>query len=237
LQVKAPIMDLQTDNKKAAFMKVFSILLLAVFLSVFSCTPIDLNSKKKRVDRGVGEKDFDFPKLRNISLDELEKTLDRESCFSYQPCPSFSLLGTMSPGRGVRNCLCKAIDQGLKPLCDEEAKAKELLRYYQDKKDKEGIEDVEEDLRELESVKYNFSESIYEMADEINDLGERALDQIEKEREEEEVEGFDFLWLTVRNLSVNSEFGSFTRVLDSKARLACRDSLDFSKIKARKTPL
>ena len=220
-------MSLHIGNKKDGFMKVFSILFLSVFFTVFSCTPISLDDKKRGVDRGVGERNFNVPGLKNISLDELrKKTLDRENCFNYQPCPGFSLLGKLSPSRPLQNCVCKALDEGLKPLCEEEAAAKELLKQYQNRRDRKGAEDVEEYLAELEIVKYEFVDEIYGIADEFDELEETALDEIEDRGK------YDVTNILMR-LGVKSELGSFTRTLDSKARTACRGQLDLSKIKTR----
>lgn len=224
-------MGLQKDNCRGGFMKAFGILFLSVFLSVFSCTPIDLDSKKGRSDRGVEERDFNIPGLKDISLDELrEKTLTRENCFNYQPCPGVSLFGEHSPSRPFRNCACKGIDEGLKPICEEEKKAKELLKHYQNKRDRKGAEDVEEYLRELDSVKYEFADSIYEMADEVDEMEEIALDTID-EKEKVVRQRYKVLAILGR-IFVKNEVGSFTSTLDFKARAACR-SLDLSKIKTR----
>ena len=38
-------------------------------------------------------------------------------------------------------------------------------------------------MKELESVKYEFADSIYEIADEVDEMEETALDEIDETRE------------------------------------------------------
>ena len=74
-----------------------------------------------------------------------------------------------NPFRRVENCLLQAMNKSLKPVCDEERSLKAALR--KDQHDDETWEEIEKTLVYLEEVKYEYADTLYEVADGIDELG------------------------------------------------------------------
>ena len=94
--------------------------------------------------------------------------------------------------------------------------AQVLLEYYKNKGEDEKAEEVEEYLLDLKETQYELADELYAMADEFDGLRRQAAQALlEYYKNKGEIE----------------DQRSFTRMLDSRARLACKGQLDFSKIK------
>ena len=212
-------------------MKALSFLFVfIVFFSFTSCNPFSLDDTKERKrDSAEGQKDFKLPELKNINIDELKSTIFDGDCSKYKNYSSFSILGESSLTLPLRNCIAKAVDEGLKPICDQEKQAKELLDHYKDQRDKDRIEETEMYLLNLKEAKYDFMDFIYEIADEFDEIEQHMLDEIDDEKDENSNLLEKFLHSGAKIL-VKSEFGSFTKLLDTKARMACGNQIDFSLI-------
>ncbi|MCZ0933244.1 MAG: hypothetical protein OXJ52_08850 [Oligoflexia bacterium] len=215
-----------------------AVFLFFVIFLFNSCQPLSLDDEEGRgrdfkIDPAKGKENFKLPNLKGISGKEIVKKAIKEDCTKYRNSANFSILGDISPSKPLQNCLAKAIDEGLKPLCEDEEKAKELKRYYEKEGDEQAVREVEEYLFELEEIKYQTTEDIYFMADEFYDQCEEWNDEIE-----DYIDGGQANSIAERLMSrggkllVSSECHGFRRVLDSKARTACRN-LDFSKIRRK----
>ena len=100
------------------------------------------------------------------------------------------------------------------------------------KETNKAFREVEAYLFELEDIKYQTTEDIYLMADEFYDQCEEWNDDIDEDIDENANSVLERLLGRGGKLLVSSECHGFRRVLDSKARTACRN-LDFSKIRRK----
>ena len=65
------------------------------------------------------------------------------------------------------------MNKSLKPVCDEERSLKAALR--KDQHDDETWEEIEKTLVYLEEVKYEYADTLYEIADGIDDMYKQML--------------------------------------------------------------
>lgn len=220
--------------------------LFILFLFSFSltfCNPFSLDDdgRGRKRDSARGEGRFKLPEIKDIDLDEIKKKSFLENCHDYNDAGCFSLLGQISPARPVCNCIAKSVDEGLKPLCEYEDDLEEALEYYEDKRDDDQVEEIKEHLLEVEEAKYEIADELYAMADEFDEVKGDVLDEIDdhydKKEEEKDDHGLTIGQTLLKGLTksvTRSEFGGLVRVLDSRARIACRNPIDFSKIKRRR---
>ena len=211
------------------------ILLSFVFLLMNSCNPLSLDESDKnrkrdfKIDQAEGKKEFSLPDIKDISGSEVfQKT--QKSCKDYET-PFVSILGKGSLTRPIANCIAKALDEGLKPLCDQEEEARKALKYYEEQGDKTAIAETEEYLLDLEDLKYDTAEEIYALADVIDDQCDDWKDRQDKGIDNENKSGQKFL-RRIGKFLTTSECGGLLRSIDHKARTVCRN-LDISKIGKR----
>ena len=216
-------------------MKVLKFLFLIFCLSSFSsCTELSLledeRGRKKR-----GPKRVDWTDTKDIDETELKKpeAYDLSKCWHYKS-GNLSLFGKLSLTSPIVNCIAQAIDKGLKPHCENKKKAKELLEHYKNKGEDEKAAAMEEYLLDLEETQYELADELYAMADEFDDIREELQDETARAIGGDKPSGWDRIAINLGNIVIKDQVGSFVRVLDSRARLACKGQLDFSKIK-RKT--
>ena len=179
-------------------MKALSFLFLSiVFFSLTSCNPFSLDdSKEGKRDSAEGQKDFKpHPELKELDLKELKDKVFDGDCTKYKDHSTFSIFGKASPTQPLRNCIAKAVDEGLKPICEQEKQAKELLDHYTNQRNKAGVEETEEYLLSLEEAKYEMVDYIYEIADEFDKIAEDALDEINDHKDENFVDKLFRQWL------------------------------------------
>ena len=118
-----------------------------------------------------------------LNFEELKPELVIQNCTRYQPDsnksfqPSNLLFGGSqnnpfssqnNPFTKLENCLLQAMDKSLKPVCDEERSLKAALK--KDQGDDETWEEIEETLAYLSEVKYEYADTLYEIADGINEM-------------------------------------------------------------------
>ena len=217
-------------------MKIITLLFFSALL-ISSCNPLDLNEDGKkrdrkndfRIDDVPGKDSFSLPNLRDISGAEVVKSTEKD-CKDYKT-PFVSVLGKASIARPIANCIAKAIDEGLAPLCEDEEKAKKLLEYYEKENNDRGIEEVEEYLADIDDLKYDTADEIYLLADDIFDQCEEWDEDIKAEIEAEDDWGDKLLRRTLKFVT-NSECQGLRRSMDHKARTVCKN-LNFSKLKNR----
>ena len=217
-------------------MRIITLLFCTAILSS-SCNPLSLTEERDKRDRNPlsidtakGKDNFTFPELKDISAGEIISKA-KKNCKDYKTS-FFSVLGKHSLTRPIANCIAKAIDEGLKPLCEDEQKAKELLRYYERKDNEAGIAETEEYLADLEELKYETTDEIYYMADIVYDQCEEWEEDQEQGIEDEDDTLQKFLRRAGKFLTA-SECGGLRRSIDHKARTVCKN-LDFSKLKNRR---
>ena len=125
--------------------------------------------------------------------------------------------------------------------------AQALLEYYKNKGEDKKAEEVEEYLLDLKQTQYELANELYAMAVEFDGLRQRQgaqalLEYYKNKGEDKKAEKVEEYLLDLKETqyelaSINSgnilikDQRSFTRMLDSRARLACKGHLDFSKIK------
>ena len=83
----------------------------------------------------------------------------------------------------------------------------------------------------LEEVKYEMVDYIYKIADEFDKITEDVLDEINDQKDKSLA---DKLFGNSSKIVVKSELGGFTRLLDTKARMACGSQIDFSIVNKRR---
>ena len=217
-------------------MKLIGLLFFTFFL-ISSCNPLDLDEKGDRrdlrdrrsdfkIDPAKGKENFTFPDLKDISGSEvIDKT--KKGCENYKT--SFvSILGKYSITKPLASCIAKAIDDGLAPLCEDEEKAEELLKYYEKERDEVGIAEVEDYLYELEDLKYETADEIYYMADQVYDQCEEWEEDMDDGIEDEDDDLQRFLRRAGKFIT-SSECSGLRRSIDHKARTVCKN-FDFSKL-------
>ncbi|MCY4321532.1 MAG: hypothetical protein OXC37_03890 [Bdellovibrionaceae bacterium] len=217
-------------------MKYFTLLIFSTFL-ISSCSPIDLDDRRDKRDRyrtdtAEGNIDFNFDPIEEISELEVAKKTLKEDCSEYKNVISLSILGNLSPTKGIRSCIAKFIDEGVKPICEQEKQALKQREYYENKRNEEAVYDIDEYLLYLDESKYDLTDDIFEMADLVDDQCEDFRDEIE-EREDGDPNFFENLGLNLIDLVGTSECRSIRQVLDTKGRNPCT-SFDFSKSMRRR---
>ena len=209
------------------------IFLSFVFLLASSCNPLNMDDNKERkpkIDLGEGKKEFSLPDLKDIS--ELEKAAgeSKKNCSDYET-PFVSILGKYSITGPIARCIAKALDEGLKPLCDQEEAAEKALQHYKKEGNEQGIAETEQYLNDLEDLKYDTAEEIYTMADVVDEQCEELLDDQEKGIDDAEKNWAKFV-RRIGKLATSSECGGLRGSIDHKARTVCRN-FDISKIGRR----
>jgi len=189
------------------------------------CVPYSVDGGRDRrpprvTDDNEGRPKFEIPDIEEIGLEEVRNNKDK--CQDYTNHTSRSVfLGEVSWANPIVNCIAYNIDKGLKPLCEQEERAKEELRETRDDR---YAEEIEAFLSELEDEKELFVDHIYELADPIYDSCEDMEDQIETRYIKNRVAKTSYNLLG--DILVNSECRRIYRVMESKANLACVN-LDF----------
>lgn len=214
-------------------MKFLSIFFVSIlFLSLSQCKPFSLDDENGNRDKDKDGKISD--RLRDIDLSETGKDL-LEDCTTHAHHVDFSLI----PGnKELQNCLSKAIDDGLKPLCDREKELKELLKNPGDN----DRDEIETELEIIEEEKYILTDDIYAIADTFDDLanevGSRLGDRIDRQVDKADAKdnwakalGFEVVGVFT-DMAITTELDSYTRLVDSKARRAC-STINFSKIRSK----
>ena len=218
-------------------MKFLHIFFLFSFILI-SCNPLRLdgeNGRERKRDSARGEDRFQPPDIKDINLSEIRNKSFSGHCAEYKNIGSFSILGNVFPGKQLQNCLAQAVDESLKPLCDHEKNLQEALKYYKRKGDEDKIEEIELLLEEVEETKYDTADELYSIADEFDEIQEGLLDNIDDHyNQKDDLNIAQTIGRGLGRIVVKSEVGGFTRVLDSRARRACRGQIDFSKISRRK---
>ena len=220
-------------------MKTIILLFCAIFL-LSSCQQFSLTDENEgeqdfKLDPAKGKENFTIPDLTEISSSEIvDKSLSGD-CGEYRNASSFSLLGKNSPFKKAQNCLAKALDDGLRPLCEDEKKAKELLRIYEKERDDLAVREVEEYLKDLEEIKYDTADEIYYLADTFYDTCAELDGDWDDELDEAKREDRNWinkLFIRGGKMLTSSECQGFRRIADSRGRNPCRN-VDFSRLERK----
>ena len=222
------------------FLYIFFLFLIS--LNFTFCNPFSLEEDgrggARDRDKARGEDRFEIPDIKDLNLEEVNRSVS-ESCADYKAPACFSILGKLSLARPACNCAAKGVDEGLKPLCDHERDLKEAQDYYERKRDRDKVEEIEQLLIEVEEMKYDLADDIFSMSDEFAEARDNILDDIDEHYDEKEDEhpdhgltfGQTILKLGLKNLTRSES--SVIRMLDSRARNACKGQFDLSKIRKR----
>ena len=203
-------------------MKLLHFLLLTSLFIFISCKPIFFSigstgsGEPRYFNDDSGQDDFQGV-VEDLNIEELKEKGSAKNCSEYKNSGSFSLFGDASLTEPVRNCFAQKIDQGLRPLCNQE---KALKRELRDESDPGAIAEIEEELDEVEEAKYFIADDLYLIAADFDDIEEEASEDFENERSDHDPWGN--LANTLGSLYVKSEIGGFSRFLNSKIRNACR---------------
>ena len=159
-------------------MKIFILVVTVFFCSIcfFSCSDLDYKEggERERGDDSRGGRDrvpFDIKGHEPDFYDE-DCTEYKSTVKSFRPLTDlFSVLLTGSsknnPLRQAEACVLKSIDESLKPLCEEEALLKAELKEYEN--DREIVEEIEKDLRNVQDAKYLYADILYDFAENVDE--------------------------------------------------------------------
>ena len=191
--------------------------------ALLSCSKFNFGDDDKRYKdpdgkRGTSRFDRDV-----LPFEELKPDLFTKNCSGYQSdVRSFRfsdiLFGSEknNPFRNAENCLLRAMDRSLKPVCNEEKILKEELKEgnYSD----EDIEEIEERLESLEEFKYEYADNFYEIADNTDE----AYDIIQDGVDDKVTDGITNLLV---DMFVSREVRSYGDVIALRARKLCGSNL------------
>ena len=191
-------------------MKLLYTLLFALFCLLISCDFIEDPTKKER-----NPEENIPPLVKDLDLKELKKRGSSQKCSEYKTSSSFNIFGDASLLEPIKNCMAQSIDQGLKPLCDQE---KTLKKELKNENDPNRQAEIKEQLFDIENIKQDITNDLYLLATEFDEIAEVASNKIEDRRTNNPLTN---LLNTVGNVYVKQEFRGFTRFLDSKVNNAC----------------
>ena len=205
--------------------------LFSLLIGLLACEPSSLDKKRReKRDSARGEDKFKPP--NKINRKDLLKKLKgiRDNCAHHSSGSiSFST-------RALQNCMAKAVDEGLKPLCKQENETKQLVEYYKKTGEEEKADAARDYLQDLEDAKYDIMEELYTTADQFDDLQddlEKSIDDIRSKQENKTSHSREML---ISGLKVVSRFelSGFRYILNSRARLACKNQRISSELKDRR---
>ena len=164
-------------NKKSLFYALAFVLCLALP----ACSKFSHKGRDRGGDDG-GEykppKKFSSPE---VSLKNCDEHKPKRPSFSPMTDLIFSGSGK-NPTRKLANCIEKSMDLYLKPICDEENRLKKELKKYQN--DEELVAEIEEDMEELERLKYDYAEDFYDFAELPGEIYEDIDDECSTETDD-----------------------------------------------------
>ena len=211
-----------------------------LLLTINACGPFEAkNSNRDRQDDTVGEDEYIFDDIDDLLSDDpsqRDSTADDSSCKEYKAGSINLIPWDDYPPNILQRCLAKALDDNLKPLCDEQKQMEDALKYYEDRGDEDKAEDIRDNLEALKEVKYTFMDDLYDIADEFDDISGNLQEDL-GHRVDKEVKDHprDATWWkiiqSVGNVGIKDSVGGFTRVLDKRARKACRSQIDLEEFK------
>lgn len=206
-------------DRFAALSRGFIGIALAVcLLASLSCSQFKWDGKDRDGADG-GEK----PPPLDRDLTDFEKPKLPKDCGDYESStsvfrPSSIFLGgkDKNPLSQGDNCILKAMDESLKPVCDEEKELKNLAEQYAG--DEKAMEEIEEHLAHIEDTKYDFADFFYDIADE--------MDKIADEGEEWVDDTFtDKIPNSLLHIFLTKELGAYGKLVARRAHRLCGSSL------------
>ena len=189
-------------------MKFSQLLFFASFYLLISCDSIkDLTKKNSKPEKDTP------PLVKNINIiEELKKKGSGQECSEYKS--SLSFFGYKSIHEPIRNCLAQKIDQGFKPLCEQE---KALRRELQKEKDPVIQEEIQDQLVEVEEAKHHIYNNLYLIAANFDNLSEDFRGEKKSDHND--------IWIIsntlINSINVKTEIGDFTQFVNFKSRQAC----------------
>ena len=215
-------------------MKNLFFIVLFVFSALVACNSPEAEREREGLrdnNPGVGA----FRRASDDKLEDEDPEEEDEDCREYNG-GGFSILGDVSPFQWAQNCIAYQIDKSLAPICEEERDVREALRDCEGRCSDEEIEIWEEHLSAIEDQKYEIADGIYAMADESSNISDELHDKVDSsEKWGGSSRPIKRIFGSALNMLIDSEVGGFTRVLDSRARMACRGTnFELSRIPSRR---
>lgn len=200
------------------FQILLRVLALASLIALFSCSKFNYQGgDKDPEDRGKDKYDRPVKEFE-------EPDISMKNCKEYKSnVTSFRCSDVVFGGgnnnvfRHLENCILKAMDKSLKPVCDEEKELEGLREEY--KHDEEALEEIEEDLAYIEDMKYDFADVFYEFVDGIDEIG----DEVEYEVDRRITDPITNTLIQI--CGPTREVRSYSDVIARRARKLCGSSL------------
>ena len=159
--------------------------------------------------------------LSEITSGLPDKAALLENCGNYD-CKSsinFSIFGSYPPAKASQSCMCKLIDEGLKPLCEREKELKSLARRHED--DKKALEGIDIMQEELDIMKEDIGETLYVMADTSSELLADIENELDKMDKDTDIAVDKFIINGGLRLIAKDQIGGAARFAEGKARNLC----------------
>ena len=215
--------ELVNMMKWIRFFIIFSVLALLMNCEKFD-TELLKKPKRERNNNPRSEKELvTTKKIEELDIGELRKRVTSgekkyTSCVSHNS--GVASLGLTKIGTGIKNCIGKAIDDQVTPICEYE---EELNSYKCGRNDDECEDKLAEAKDSVEETKDIAIDQIYEVAD--------IWDEFFQETEDEIYTG-DLAGKLLKTFTT-IELGGIIRFLERKANSVCGIKLDFSKRRRR----
>lgn len=200
-------------------------LLVLVFLAgITNCENFNYSENEATRRSAGADGNIDLDALTNV--DALRDSVDAnsflsgnsESCHNYDSgITSFKLFNSSgNPFALLENCIFKATDEVVVPLCEREGKLLEARRDYEDDDDAidqidHALVAIEETKDEIADVLFEASDAVYEAADELYD----AVDDATNVR----------IFQNVLRLVIKSEVESSAKAYERKTNNICQGGL------------
>ena len=220
---------MEKDSELVNMMKwIRFFIIFSVFAFLMNCENFNTENlrkpKKERGNNPRAERELvTTEKIEELDIGELrERTVSGGK--KYQNCTSHNSgvasLGLTRVGTGIKNCIGKAIDEQVAPICEHE---EELNSYKCDRRDERCEDSLAEAKDSVEETKDIAIDQIYEIAD----IWDEYVQEIEEDIDTDHLEG------KILKTFSNIELGGIVRFVERKAKSVCGIKLDFSKRRRR----
>ncbi len=211
------------------------IFILFSLVSLSSCSRINYNEDRKRDGKPIPRPDKEVPEftlkdIKDLDLEEIQKKAKikvSSNCRDYESgVPSVHIVSdsiaklfkARNPLRSLKNCMAKAIDDSLKPLCQAEKNLDRLEKEH--KGNDQALDQIDEYRDNIEEAKDIIVDQILDFADDIDDAYGKEEDRL--------LDKNDGFGGKVLGTITNMEFGSLSRFFEFKANSVCFGTIDFS---------
>ena len=166
------------------------------------------------------------PPVNSVASNSFEDCSEYKSGISSLSFSNtFTKGGDKNPFQKLENCILKAMDTGLKPVCDKEKELKALQEEY--KNDSKVLALIEEDLVQVEEIKYEYADIFYETIDVCDEFVDDIEDELDKEVDKRITDKVTHgaINLLRRLAGPETEIRAFCRTVASRISQFCGSSL------------